>query len=305
MSAGAELPEGVPANAPGAAGRKRGGRPFPSAMYRAVATLVCVLSLGSPVLAGTLELDGALRQGGILRGKVDAGSRVALDGRPIKMSPDGQFVIGFARDAASKAKLEIKLPDGGRIKQELVLAPGNFLVQRIDGLPPQTVTPDPANLEKLLAEIEAVRQARRLQSKLGYAFGAFTWPVTGPISGQWGNQRILNGEPRSPHWGCDIAAAKGTPIAAPAGAIVRLAVTNYIITGGTVVLDHGYGLSTTYAHLDTIDVKLGQRVAQGDRIGTVGATGRVTGAHLHWGAEWNDVHVDPTTLVPPMPKPGQ
>jgi murein DD-endopeptidase MepM/ murein hydrolase activator NlpD len=174
-------------------------------------------------------------------------------------------------------------------------------VQRIDGLPPQTVTPDPETLKRILAEAERMKAARGFETQRADAFGSFVWPVTGPFSGSWGSQRILNGEPRSPHLGVDIVAPKGTPILAPAGGIVRLAATEFVLTGGTVILDHGYGLTSLYAHLDTVEVREGEEVGQGQRIGTVGATGRVTGPHLHWGAAVREVQVDPSTLVPPMP----
>lgn len=272
-----------------------------AARARFVPALCAALLSAVPAAADTLELEGPLRQGAVVRGKAEPGARLALDGRPVRISPEGRFVLGFGREAAGSALLEVKLPGGGRIERTVDVAPGNFVVQRIDGLPPQTVNPDPETLEKIRREIETVRQARLSESKQKHAFEAFRWPVEGIVTGSWGNQRVLNGEPRAPHWGTDIAAPTGTPVLAPAGGIVRLAATGYVLSGGTVVLDHGYGLSTSYAHLDTLAVAPGQRVAQGEQIGTVGATGRVTGPHLHWSAEWNDVRCDPATLVPPMP----
>jgi murein DD-endopeptidase MepM/ murein hydrolase activator NlpD len=131
----------------------------------------------------------------------------------------------------------------------------------------------------------------------------FIWPVTGRISGVYGSQRILNGKPKRPHYGVDIAAPTGTPVKAPADGVVSLVHNDMFYSGGTLIVDHGHGLSTTYMHLHKILVKKGQRVKQGDVIAQVGATGRVTGPHLHWGMNWFDTRLDPSLLVPPMPKP--
>jgi murein DD-endopeptidase MepM/ murein hydrolase activator NlpD len=233
-----------------------------------------------------------------VRGVAPPGAAVFLDGNPVPAAPDGHFILGFARDAGPQSVLTI----GGE-RHALEVARGNFVVQRIDGLPPQTVTPDPDTLKRILAEADRMKAARRAESRLLDAFATFTWPVTGPFSGSWGSQRILNGEPRSPHLGVDVAAPAGTPVLAPAGGVVRLAANGFVLTGGTVILDHGYGLTTLYAHLSAVEVTEGEAVSQGQEIGKVGATGRVTGPHLHWGAAVGEVQVDPSTLVPPMPAP--
>jgi murein DD-endopeptidase MepM/ murein hydrolase activator NlpD len=233
-----------------------------------------------------------------VRGRAPPGAPVLLDGRPVAVAPDGRFLLAFGREAPGEAELAI----GGE-RHRLEIAPGNFVVQRIDGLPPQTVTPDPETLKRILAEADRIKAARRAESRLEDAFSAFIWPVTGPFSGSWGSQRILNGEPRSPHLGVDVAAPTGTPVLAPSGGIVRLAAAAFVLTGGTIILDHGYGLTTLYAHLSAVEVREGDLVARGQEIGKVGATGRVTGPHLHWGAAVGEVQVDPSTLVPPMPQP--
>src|SRR5262249_39315201 len=157
-----------------------------------------------------------------------------------------------------------------------------YQIQRIDGLPQETVTPDPAQLARIKREAEEIKALRAVPSRELEAFGTLAWPALGPISGVYGSQRILNGEPRAPHMGVDVAAPAGTPVAAAAGGVVRLA-KELFLTGNTVLIDHGYGLTTSYAHLSRIDVAVGQRVRQGETIGAIGATGRVTAAHLHWG----------------------
>jgi murein DD-endopeptidase MepM/ murein hydrolase activator NlpD len=251
-------------------------------------------------MAGTLTLDGAATQGGLMRGTTEPEAHVRLDGRTVRVAPDGGFIIGFGRDAGSRAILEVAHPDGSFEQREVAVATRRYDIQRVDKLPPATVTPDPAALERIRREAEAVRAARRTDSEESGHAGPLRWPATGPLSGVWGSQRILNGEPRAPHYGVDVAAPAGTPVTAAAAGQVTLA-QELFLTGNTVVIDHGYGLSTTYAHMATLAVHPGQHVAQGQEIGTVGATGRATGPHLHWSAEWYEVRLDPALLAGPMP----
>jgi murein DD-endopeptidase MepM/ murein hydrolase activator NlpD len=173
-------------------------------------------------------------------------------------------------------------------------------------LPDEQVSPDAATMERIRREAALVARARAADSDLLYFEAPLRWPALGPISGVYGSQRILNGEPRQPHFGVDIAATRGTPIIAAAGGIVTLAEHDLFFTGGTVIIDHGYGLATTYQHMDSVDVAFGQHVEAGERIGTLGATGRVTGPHLHWALNWYEVRLDPALVVAPMmgPWPG-
>ena len=134
--------------------------------------------------------------------------------------------------------------------------------------------------------------------------GGFDWPVTGRISGVFGSRRVLNGQEGAPHWGLDVAASTGTPVRAPAAGRVVLAEPDFYLSGGTILLDHGYGVSSSYSHLSKVAVQAGDEVRQGDLIGAVGATGRVTGPHLHWTLNWYTVRIDPALVVPPMPKSG-
>ncbi|MEE8188755.1 MAG: M23 family metallopeptidase, partial [Kiloniellales bacterium] len=130
----------------------------------------------------------------------------------------------------------------------------------------------------------------------------FVWPATGPITGVFGSQRVLNGKPRRPHYGVDVAAPEGSIVRAPADGVVAIAAAEMYYTGGTVLIDHGHGLTSVYSHMKEVRVSEGQRVKQGDPIGTVGATGRVTGPHLDWRVNWFDQRLDPALLVPPMPE---
>ncbi|MBV9521466.1 MAG: M23 family metallopeptidase [Alphaproteobacteria bacterium] len=260
-----------------------------------------LLALGSAAAsAGPLELSGSFAQGGIVHGSAEPGARVTLDEREVPIAPDGRFVFGFGRDAPPEARLVLHRPDGTTEERRLAVVKRDYVVQRIDGLPQETVTPDPKLLERIKGEAAKIAALRAVPgTDLDFA-GPLIWPAKGPISGVYGSQRILNGEPRAPHMGVDVAAPIGTPVVAAAGGVVRLA-EELFLTGNTILIDHGYGLTTSYAHLSRLDVAPGQRVGQGEPIGAIGATGRVTGPHLHWGLEWLGIRLDPQLAVGPMP----
>ena len=133
------------------------------------------------------------------------------------------------------------------------------------------------------------------------ALAGFQWPAIGPISGVYGSQRIYNGTPRSPHYGVDVAVPTGTPVLAPSSGVVTLAEPDLFYSGGTIILDHGFRLSSSFLHLSKVHVAVGQEVKQGELIGEVGATGRATGPHLDWRMSWRNQRIDPQLLAPPMP----
>ncbi len=272
-----------------------------------IARLVLVLCLVTAAVtaakaADNIVLGGAVEQGALVRGQAPPGAAVALDGKYIRVAPDGQFIFGLSRDALAHASLAVVYPDGHTETRDLTVAPRQYEIQRINNLPPQMVTPDPAVMERIKREREEIITARATESDQLFFEVGFEWPVTGPISGVYGSQRILNGEPRAPHLGVDVAAPIGTPIRAAASGTVSLAEHDLYFTGGTVIVDHGYGLSTIYQHLSRLDVATGAKVEQGQVIGAVGATGRVTGPHLHWGVNWYGIALDPQRIVGPMPK---
>ena len=165
------------------------------------------------------------------------------------------------------------------------------------------VEPNARDLERIKADNAAIGRARARDSAEPLWRGEWIWPVTGRISGVYGSQRILNGQPRRPHFGVDVAMPTGTPIVAPVDGVVSLAHRDLFFTGGTIIIDHGHGVGSLYAHLSAVDVQEGQRVKRGETIGKIGATGRVTGAHLHWGMTWYSTNIDPALVVPPMPQP--
>jgi murein DD-endopeptidase MepM/ murein hydrolase activator NlpD len=258
-----------------------------------------LLALTAP--AAAIELKGQRVQGGLLIGRAAPGTTVAYQGRPLRLSPDGLFVIGFDRDAPLETVLTLRAADGRETRHPVRIAARSYDIQRIDGLPQRKVTPAPEDLERIRREAALARTAReRDDSRTDFARG-FIWPVHGRISGVYGSQRILNGEPRRPHYGVDIAAPAGTPVKAPADGVVSLVHPDMFFSGRTLILDHGHGVSSTFLHLSAILVREGQAVRQGEAIARVGASGRVTGSHLDWRMNWFEQRIDPTLLVPPMP----
>ncbi|MEL7044229.1 MAG: M23 family metallopeptidase, partial [Pseudomonadota bacterium] len=237
----------------------------------------------------------------LIWGKVSPGTPVSLDGVALDVLPDGHFVAGFHRDAASASVLRV----GSDCELPLSVAQREYRISRVEGVPQRTVTPPEEDLERIRREraLVSAAKAQRIERPewLLQIVEGFHWPVTGRISGVYGSQRIYNGTPGSPHYGIDVAVPTGTPVHAPAAGRVTLAEKDLYYSGGTVILDHGYGLSSSFLHMSEISVAVGDELAVGDLIGAVGATGRATGPHLDWRMSWRNRRVDPQKLVPPMP----
>jgi murein DD-endopeptidase MepM/ murein hydrolase activator NlpD len=263
---------------------------------------ILLLCAAAVAAAPLLQLEGSFVQGGLLRGQAVPGSEVRFAGRALRVDRQGRFLVGFDRDEPRHQELTVRFPDGSRAVRRLEIAPRAYPIERIDGLPPRQVTPRAEDLERISADAALIEAAKARASAAGAVADGFVWPATGRISGIFGSQRILNGEARQPHRGVDLAAPPGTPVGAMADGVVSLAAPDLYFTGGTVMIDHGYGLHSIYAHLSEVAVSLGQRIGQGETIGRVGATGRVTGPHLHWGVFWFDRALDPALLVGPMPE---
>ena len=240
-------------------------------------------------------------QGGLAIGKTQAGSQVIFDQQKILLSATGDFIIGFNRDEKKQLKLTIITPDGTKKSINLKIKKRQYKIQRIDGLPKAKVSPrKPEVLARIRKEGAQASQARKRNDERSDYMETFIWPTLGPISGVYGSQRVLNGKPRRPHFGVDIAAPTGTKVIAPASGIITLAHRDMFFSGGTIILDHGHGLSSSFLHLSKLLVNKGDVVKQGDLIAEVGATGRVTGAHLDWRMNLFKRRVDPQLLVPPM-----
>ncbi|MFC6841645.1 M23 family metallopeptidase [Xanthomonas theicola] len=236
-------------------------------------------------------------QGALVIGKVPPGSRVQYAGRSLRVSGYGSVVFGIGRDARGPLRLLVQRADGGSETVDIAVAPRAWPLERIDGVPPKTVNPPPAIAARIKREQAQVVAARdRDDDRTDFA-APFVWPVQGRISGRFGNARVYNGQPGAGHSGMDIAVPTGTPVKAPAAGVVTFAAPDLYLTGGTVLLDHGYGVSSNFLHLSRIDVKVGDHLVQGQVLGAVGATGRATGPHLHWGMNWFDVRIDPLLVL--------
>jgi len=269
----------------------------------AVVMLLAVVlpSIGLPAYGlESPKLLGQLAQGGLLLGQLEPGERAFLDGKPLKASGEGRIVFGFGRDAEPQSVLKICRQEGCK-EHVLSIRQRAYDVQRVDGVPQNTVTPPPEVLERIRRENAQVGRARaKFSDSLAFS-QPFIWPLKGPITGVFGSQRVYNGHPRRPHYGVDVAAATGTPVVAPADATVRLAHPDMYFSGGTLVMDHGFGVSSTFIHLSEVLVEEGQQVRQGQLVGKVGATGRATGPHLDWRMNWFKVRLDPVLHVGVMP----
>ncbi len=245
-----------------------------------------------------LRLEGNFVQGGLVHGTVAPGSSVRFFGRDVHVGKDGRFIIGFGRDFKRRTHIEVQQPNGYIIRREFEVKKRKYKIQRIDGLPKKMVSPGPEAMKRIRQENLAIAAVRRRNTPVAFYAEGFIWPVKGTVTGVYGSQRILNGEPRRPHYGLDIAKPKGAPVLAPAGGVVALAEDDLYFTGGTVMLDHGHGLTSVYSHLSEVSVKAGETVEQGERIGAVGSTGRSTGAHLDWRFNWFKQRLDPELLAP-------
>ena len=248
-------------------------------------------------------LAGNAIQGGMLRGHTLPSATVTFADITVPVLPDGAFLLGLGRDMPRSNELTITTDE--TCVQQVAVAAREYRLQEITGVPQQTVTPSEEHLERIRTERAKVRAAKAQRLALDDGFGAvrdgFAWPVTGRISGVYGSQRIYNGTPGTPHYGVDVARPTGTPVTAPAAGRVTLAEPDLFYSGGTVILDHGYGLSSSFLHLSEVLVSVGDQLAPGDLIGAIGATGRATGPHLDWRMSWFNQRIDPQLLVPPMP----
>jgi murein DD-endopeptidase MepM/ murein hydrolase activator NlpD len=246
------------------------------------------------------ELQGEQTQGGLLLGKAKPGEQVFFDGKNLRVTADGRFVFGFGRDAKPHSTLKI-CSEAACTDHTIAVRQRQYVEQRVDGVPQNTVTPPPQVLDRIRQEGAMVSRARaKVSDSLAFS-QPFIWPLKGPITGVFGSRRVYNGEPRRPHYGVDVAAPTGTPVVAPADAIVRLAHADMYFSGGTLVMDHGFGVTSTFIHLSEVSVEVGQQVRRGQPVGKVGATGRATGPHLDWRMNWFKVRLDPVLHVGAMP----
>jgi len=251
------------------------------------------MSLATP----TLKLKGQLKQGAFLIGKVAPASSVSLNDSELKVSAGGLFVLGFSRDARPEQQIKVYDAAGKASVHEFAVAAREYQTQYIEGIAKKLMQPSQQDLQRIQEESALVRQARAVNSDMVSFTEPFIWPAKGPVTGVYGSQRFFNGQPRRPHFGLDIAAPSGTDVVAPASGVITLVHSDMFYSGGTIVLDHGYGMSSTFIHLSEELVTPGQKVKQGEVIGKVGKSGRATGPHLDWRINWFDTRLDPAFLV--------
>ena len=250
-----------------------------------------------PINLYATEFQGNFKQGSFILGKTSSNSKVFIDNKKIRVAKDGYFVFGIGRDRKNNVIIKI-VNDGKTEIIEKKVFKKKYNIQRIDGLPQKQVTPPKEVYDRIKADNVLIGEARSIDSDLTFFKEKFQVPLKNSIiTGVYGSQRILNGKPRRPHYGLDFASAEGTTIKAMLDGVVTLAEDNLYFTGGTIIFDHGHGVSTLYMHLKDVDVKIGQKVKQGEKIGTVGKTGRSTGPHLDIRLNWFNVKLDPASVL--------
>lgn len=252
----------------------------------------------SDATARLFRLDRPVQQGSMVRGIAPAGAQsLKLDGAPVALAPDGAFLIGFDRDAPAQMVLILTRPDGSQIFHTLLVKPGNWRIEHVDASPTGSVSTEEYKLRRA-GELEQISAARALLPISEGWRQSFIWPVKARISGRFGSQRIYRGNPGSYHGGLDLAGATGTPFVAPAdGVVILAAAAPFTLEGNLLMIDHGMGLSSAFLHCSRLDVKTGDVVRQGQILGTIGATGRASGPHLHWGLRWGNARLDPLPLL--------
>ncbi|MDF1731575.1 MAG: M23 family metallopeptidase [Minwuia sp.] len=266
--------------------------------------LVLLFAVVAILPARAQILNGELVQGGMVVGRTLPGTKVFLDGRSVRVSATGVFVIGFGRDHPPQARLRTVGEDGQANETLLEVRQRTYETQRINGLPPKMVTPPADVLKRIRRENAEIARIRSIDSPQTWFDEKWLWPAVGTVTGIYGSQRILNGKPRRPHYGIDIAAPRGTSVIAARDGIVRMAEEDLYYTGGTIMLDHGHGIVSVFSHLERIDVAVGDKVFAAQVIGAIGSTGRSTGPHLDWRVNWFDQRLDPALLLGATPVGG-
>ena len=261
-----------------------------------ISKLFLIITFLTTTQLNAVEFKGKFIQGHYIVGVTDPSSKIIIDKKNVKVSEDGYFVFGIDRDR--KFDLTItKINNGKKEKIIKKVLKRKYNIQRIDGLEENKVTPPESVYKRIKKENNDIGKARAINSDLNYFKNKFIMPVEGIITGVYGSQRILNGKPKWPHYGIDIAADKGTHIKSSGNGIVTMAEDDLYYTGGTIIMDHGHGISTIYSHLESVLVSVGDKINQGDIIGTVGSTGRSTGPHLDFRINWFQTRLDPMSVL--------
>ena len=265
-------------------------------MSNKIQWLVLSIGLLSFKLAA-LDISGEWIQGGLIIGRVDPSHQLEFLGNPVRIADDGYFVIGMGRDTSERVALIEKTATGKVITHTFKVKQRQYREQRIEGVPQKTVDVPTESLARIRQETKLIEASRRIDSTRQDYRQTFVWPLVGSITGVYGSRRFYNGQGRSPHYGLDIAAPKGAKVKAPAAGKVTLVHRDMYFSGGTLIIDHGHGVSSTFIHLDKILVDEGNDIEQRQVIAEVGSTGRATGPHLDWRVNWFDQRLDPQLLV--------
>ncbi len=248
-------------------------------------------------LSHAVEFEGDFKQGSFILGKTDPESKIFIDKKEVRVTSDGFFAFGLDRDRKNNVLITIKNKNKTKLIEKKVLK-REYKIQRIDGLPPKQVTPPPEVYDRIKKDNILIGKARSINSELVFFKEKFVYPLDKYIvTGVYGSQRILNGEPRRPHYGIDFHAPEGTPVKSMMDGKVTLVKKDMYFTGGTIIFDHGHGISTLYMHMKDINVKVGQNVKKGEVVGTLGQSGRATGPHLDIRLNWFNVKLDPQTIL--------
>lgn len=253
-------------------------------------------------LASALDIKSPWIQGGLIIGQTSPENRIRFFKRSVRVNADGQFVIGLGRDVGPTVTLSEIMPSGLERKYVFNVKQREYKEQRIEGVPKRTVQVPEEALTRIRKEGRLTRAARKVHSTRQDFLSNFIWPSKGIISGVYGSRRVYNGEPRRPHYGVDIAAPQGSAVVAPSAGRVTLVHDNMYFSGGTLIIDHGHGVSSTFIHLYKVLVKEGDEVEQGQLIAEIGATGRATGPHLDWRMNWFEQRLDPQLLFDSPPE---
>jgi murein DD-endopeptidase MepM/ murein hydrolase activator NlpD len=265
------------------------------------ALLGSLLVSGMVVAESAIEWRGSWQQGALLLGRVKPGQVVTYGGESLETTSQGYFLLGLDREAGPVSRVTVRNADGTEVNEEQRVAARSYAIQRVNGVPQKTVEPAQEDLARIASDQQLVNNARKVTSNATGFLNGFVAPIEGPVTGVYGSQRVYNGIPKSPHYGVDYAAPKGAIVRAPASGVVRLAHKDLFYSGGTLIIDHGHNLTSSFLHLSDILVSEGMHVERGDTVAKVGATGRATGPHLDWRMNWRDVRVDPQLVLQALP----
>lgn len=248
-----------------------------------------------PVISAQAEiqLSGEIKQGGLVVGKTDAHNQVTLNDKVLPVSKHGDYVFAFSRDDKTKYTLTVISPTGKIETKIFTPSKRDYKISRVEGISKKIMNPNKKANIRAGEDRMAMVKVRKISSDLTDFSQGFIAPRSSRITGVYGSQRFYNGIAKNPHFGVDYAGQIGAPVKAPASGTVLLWVPDMFYSGGTLVIDHGHGITSNFLHLSASMVKTGDKVKQGDVIAKVGNSGRVTGPHLDWRMNWHKVRFDP------------